>query len=304
MVLSALIIGEDQDDPEVRGVTFYHICVRDSGLQWDVKRRYSEFRSLDRRLRSNREFDTLNLPKKGLVGFRQWLNLCKFKEQRRAGLGLYLDHLTQQVECLANSSVLREFFEERSRASTRQAVHTSVKTQPVILKQLALPLAGLQAAHGASVERPRSQQRCCPSDRSQRVQKSQRSLDFLDSDDWLTFEAAQPLLAASVRHCSEVRVGHTFENDSEVAFFALRRHLFSALRASGSNGNIDCSFHSGLGEVPGKELVWEFILFVRVRRPFYRNLVDELIQILEASTPWAQLLSEDEELRQLKEECI
>jgi hypothetical protein len=56
--------------------------------------------------------------------------------------------------------------------------------------------------------------------------------------------------------------------------------------------------------VPGKELVWEFILLIRARRPFFRNQVDEIIQILEASVPWAQLLSEDEELRQLKEDCI
>jgi len=310
MVVTAEIIGEDQDDVEVRGVTFYRICVRDSGLQWDVKRRYSEFRRLDVRLRCSREFDLLRLPSKGLVGFRRWLNLCKFKEHRRVGLGVYLEHLTQQIECLANSSMLLEFFEGQSRVSANQAVRVPVGDQPVILTHLTLPLAALPAAHGANVPAGanvallRPQLRCCPRDRRQRVQESKRSLDFLDGDEWLRFEAAQPLLAASIRRCSEVRVGSSFENDSEAAFCALRRRLHFALRSSRSNEIVGCSSGLCLEEVPGKELVWEFLLLMRVRRPFYRNQVDELIQILDASMPWAQVLNDDEDLRQLKEDCI
>merc|ERR1712008_289812 len=143
MVVRAEIIGEDEDDLEVRGVTFYHICVKDCGLQWDVRRRYSEFRNLDRKLRCNRELDTLRLPTKGLIGFRRSLNLCKFKEQRRAGLGLYLDHLTQQMESLANSVVLLQFLEGQSRASVHQAARAPVGETPM---QLALPLSTWPAA--------------------------------------------------------------------------------------------------------------------------------------------------------------
>jgi len=304
--VSAEIIGEDEDDLEVRGVTLYHICVKDSGLQWDVRRRYSEFRSLDTRLRCSREFHTLRLPTKGLIGFRRWLNLCKFKEQRRAGLGLYLDHLTQQMESLASSAALLQFLEGQSPSSVHQSVRVPVGERQMTPMGLALPLAARPAVHGASAvqTQPEPQQRSSPCDRTQRVRESKRSIDFLDSEDWLRFEAAQPLLSASIRRCSELRAGNAFENDSEAAFCALRRHLHSAVRSSRSNGNAGCSPGVGLGEVPGKELIWEFILLIRVRRPFYRNQVDELIEILEASVPWAQLLSEDEELRQLKEDCM
>lgn len=302
MVVSLEIVGEDQDSLEARGVTFYHICIRDSGRQWDVKRRYSDFCSLDRRLRYSRELHTLKLPSKGLMGFRRWLNLCKFNERRRAGLGLYLHHLSQQMEYLDQNSLLLEFLEGRSPGSARQAARAPVGERHTTQLKLAVPLAALPIVPGAGEVQPRLH-RCCLCDRSRRVQESKRSLDFLDDEDWLRFESSQPLLAASIRRCSELRTGNAFENDSEAAFGALRRHLLFALRPNRGSGDTGCSPRLDLGEVPGKEFIWEFILLVRVRRPFYRNQVDELAQILETSASWAQLLSEDEELRLLKEEC-
>lgn len=281
MGLTARITGVERDDTVENGVTFYLIRIDDNSHQWDVRKRYSDFVGLDKKLRLNQELTTLKLPSKGFMGLR----VCNFHELRLVGLSSYLDHLTRQVHSLAQSSTLSAFFEAQVHLQPKGTAVTESRESAlaeVLLPQTAPP----QAARGGH--------RSCPPHRLPRVRTSKRSLDFLKSAEFTSFEASRPALADSIRRCSELLGSNGFENDSESKFGALRRNLRASVRPGSGEPLL-------LEDVPGKELVWEFVLLIRARRPFYRHQADEVVAILESSEAWMQVLNEHEDLRELME---
>jgi len=292
------IIGEDKDDVHERGATFYHISVSDiaSGLQWDIRKRYTDFWKLDRRLRGNNELDAIDLPTKGLMGFRHRMNIGDFNKQRLTGLSSYLDHLTKQIESLMTCPTFSDFLEGSARglalcATTDNVVsHTSAQRE--------LPVRVVSADAGTM---PWSAEPCLNATpelqgpRCRAPQGAISDLDFFSGQEWRNFEASQPTVAHAVERCARLLASNAFENDSEASFSALRRSLLAALRPRTGSGPLLV-----LETVPAKSMVWEFLLLIRSRRPFYRNQADEIISILEEHGPWRQALDEHEELRLLR----
>eukprot|EP00419_Tripos_fusus_P023647 CAMPEP_0172727092 /NCGR_PEP_ID=MMETSP1074-20121228/91485_1 /TAXON_ID=2916 /ORGANISM="Ceratium fusus, Strain PA161109" /LENGTH=297 /DNA_ID=CAMNT_0013554207 /DNA_START=47 /DNA_END=940 /DNA_ORIENTATION=- len=286
------ITGEDKDDLQERGVTFYHISVSDvaSGIQWDVRKRYNDFRKLDRKLRCNGELSPIDLPSKGLMGFRHRLNIGDFNEQRLTGLRTYLDHLTTwQTESQMNCPALFDFLEGSARG-----VHLPTTNNVVAHKSYTSELPVRVVSPDADIMQWSAEPGLhgMPEQRSKLCPGTNRDVDFLSSQEWLNFEASHPAVANSVERCARLLEGKQFENDSEESFSALRRSLLAALRPRTGSGP-----PLVLEVVPGKAVVWEFLLLIRARRPFYRNQADEIISILEENGPWAEALDEHEELR-------
>jgi len=293
------IIGEDKDDVQERGVTFYHISVSDitSGLQWDVRKRYTDFWKLDRRLRGNGELETIDLPSKGLVGFRHRLNIGEFNEKRLAGLSSYLDHLSKQTQSLMTCPALSDFLEGSARGlalwttASNMVAHTSVQrdipVRVVTVDAGTTPWSGEPGLHGT----PEQRGPLCRASRGTNI-----GLDCFSGKEWLDFEASQPAVASAIERCARLLESNAFENDSEASFSALRRSLLAALRPRTGSGPQQLALET----VPAKSMVWEFLLLIRYRRAFYRNQADEIISILEENGPWREALDEHEELRLLR----
>lgn len=125
----------------VDGTTFYEIQVTEerkvdametSSREWKVWKRYSDFRGLEMELRTLRGYKRLELPTKGLFGFRRKFNIGSFRHDRECGLKLYLTTLTERIrdekkldefsflrDFLSNSTPLPDKFERGSSISKR-----------------------------------------------------------------------------------------------------------------------------------------------------------------------------------------
>lgn len=289
------IIGEDKDDVQEQGVTFYHINVSDvaSGLQWDVRKRYTDFWKLDRRLRGNGELNTIDLPTKGLMGFRHRCNIGDFNEQRLSGLSSYLDHLTKQTESLVSCPELSDFLEGSARGLASRPTTSNVVANASVQREL--PVRVVSADTGATPWSSEPGLHGTPEQRGPLRRPPRDDLDFFSGREWLNFEASQPAIANAIERCARLLERNAFENDSEASFSALRRSILVALRPRTGSGPA-----LALETIPAKSMVWEFLLLIRSRRPFYRNQADEIISILEENGSWAEALDENEELRLMR----
>mmetsp|Transcript_47889 Transcript_47889/g.143030 ORF Transcript_47889/g.143030 Transcript_47889/m.143030 type:complete len:312 (-) Transcript_47889:59-994(-) len=303
MGVTARITGADQDDASEGKITFYHIAVHENDHHWTVHKRYNDFHCLDQRLQDTGELTTLRLPTKGLFGLRHRLDIFNFNEERLEGLNTYLLHLTRQVESLGQSPSLSAFLGagvapvERRSASVPRAGR-SHHLQPSAPE----PEARTESPQGRSSE-PSQGPRLphSPSCRLPLLSRPDRSLAFLEGPEWKRFEMSQPALADSMKRCSQLLTGTRFENDSEGIFISLRRNLRAAMRETKTNPSKE---ELDLAAIPGKDCVWEFLLQFAARRGFYRAQAAEVVGILEASQPWAQVLLEHAELRRLREEAL
>lgn len=105
-----------------RGTTYYSIRVRQNASQWVVKKRYSDFQTLDSHLdKSGWWITRLELPEKGSIGFRHRMNIGEFNKLRQASLGRYLGHLVKQIKMLSQHPALMLFFEVERRDADRAA---------------------------------------------------------------------------------------------------------------------------------------------------------------------------------------
>mmetsp|Transcript_106032 Transcript_106032/g.299775 ORF Transcript_106032/g.299775 Transcript_106032/m.299775 type:complete len:298 (-) Transcript_106032:61-954(-) len=297
MGVTARIIGEETDTAVAKFVTFYTVSINDDGRQWTVAKRYRDFYDLDRQLQGG-ELSRLELPEKGFFGLRHRLNIGSFNEQRQMGLNLYLGHLTQQLLSLKDSPLLAEFLDERPAAGQRRpscCTGRPAATEPEAASELT---ERPRANSSPPSQRPSPPVAAVPFPRTQRAANG--NLDFLASTEFRRFESAHAALAGTIRKCAELVVSNRFENDCEAVFGALRRNLRPLQREAGAEAGAEL----GIGEVPGKDFVWEFVLRVAARRPFFRNQAGELARTLEASPAWAKALEQQQDLRLLRRELL
>merc|ERR1712183_452504 len=64
---SAQILGSEED----KGITYYNIKVEQNESNWQVKKRYNDFVTLDQQLAKSGRITRLDLPEKGTMGFRK-----------------------------------------------------------------------------------------------------------------------------------------------------------------------------------------------------------------------------------------
>mmetsp|Transcript_39987 Transcript_39987/g.123319 ORF Transcript_39987/g.123319 Transcript_39987/m.123319 type:complete len:310 (+) Transcript_39987:85-1014(+) len=297
MGVTARITGEEKEPVVLKAITFYNIAVSEDEHQWIVQKRYSQFAKLDKQLRSSGELSRLDLPSKGLFGLRHQLDICNFNNARQTGLNSYLDHLTRQVERLAQSPTLSAFLEAQTPSQPLIGSSRPSSSRPSSLGPEELPAEALQGAvtppwRGSPAAAARCQWRPYSPSRGAR--------ELLEGEEWRRFEAGQPALAGAIRRCVELGASKRFENDCEGAFVTLRRALRAFVREAKPGSPSGFS----LEEVPGKEFVWEFLLRVAARRVFFRNQAAEVASILEASEPWALVLEAREDLRRLRAEAL
>jgi len=105
-------------------VTTYDIRVveqgQEGGRETLVRRRFSEFRQIDKVLSSSSELSRSKLPHRNLFGFRRKFNICRFNEHRQEGLEKYLSHLAAQVQSLQDNSDLAKFLHCSEEAPPKQ----------------------------------------------------------------------------------------------------------------------------------------------------------------------------------------
>eukprot|EP00929_Paragymnodinium_shiwhaense_P090963 TRINITY_DN5102_c0_g1_i2.p1 TRINITY_DN5102_c0_g1~~TRINITY_DN5102_c0_g1_i2.p1 ORF type:complete len:492 (+),score=97.05 TRINITY_DN5102_c0_g1_i2:68-1543(+) len=106
MVWNTAIVRED----EVAGRTVYTIRIVQDGLEWQVRKYYTDFVTLDQNLAATAAVSRCALPPKGLAGIRHRLKIGNFNEQRVQGLSVYLQHLAAQVPTVNHIPVLQMFF--------------------------------------------------------------------------------------------------------------------------------------------------------------------------------------------------
>mmetsp|Transcript_55092 Transcript_55092/g.170665 ORF Transcript_55092/g.170665 Transcript_55092/m.170665 type:complete len:294 (-) Transcript_55092:114-995(-) len=293
MGVTARITSAHQEHIQDGTVTFYSIAVHDNDHQWTVDKRYNDFLHLDKHLQGTSELTTLRLPAKGIFGLRHRLDIMHFNEERLEGLNTYLLHLTRQLDRLSQSPSLSVFLG----AGVPQAEHQRSGSAPRKLQTASPePAARTESPHDKLSD---ASQNLWHS-RKPLIARPGRSLAFLESTEWRSFELSQPALAEPIRRCCELLLGTRFENDSEGIFISLRRALRAAVRESRTSSSKELD----LAAIPGKDCVWEFLLQFAARRSFYRAQAAEVVSILEASEPWARVLLEHEELQRLRDEAF
>mmetsp|Transcript_89731 Transcript_89731/g.253015 ORF Transcript_89731/g.253015 Transcript_89731/m.253015 type:complete len:339 (-) Transcript_89731:199-1215(-) len=320
MVVTLEIVGTEADECVRRAwpsaaPTLYIISVRDGESHWNVSKRYKDFLTFDLQLQKSRELVRPTLPAKGMVGFRQWLDLGSFNEQRRIGLNTYLTQLAKQVQTLEQSPALLAFLGvpqppdeaplERGRVSTilpsgEEDHDVDVShTLTIVPRDAVAATADGEDANGPDIS-TQLQSELVESSRQEDLVASEhgrgREAEALDpgclslpewrvGPDWRRFKAAEPALADLIQRGAELLADTTrCENDSEAVFVGLRRTL-KPLARSGR-----------LAEVPGKVVVWEVLALVAARRPFFRPQVVEIMDLLGKSELWSQALNERADL--------
>mmetsp|Transcript_27297 Transcript_27297/g.55196 ORF Transcript_27297/g.55196 Transcript_27297/m.55196 type:complete len:162 (+) Transcript_27297:71-556(+) len=109
-----VVVFEIEDGTvEKSGVVYYSVLVKnESGRQWSLLKRYTDFAELHQRLRSEGVLSTAELPGKGNASILKLANNALFLEQRKEGLRQYLAHLAGQVQTVTQHPALGDFLEE------------------------------------------------------------------------------------------------------------------------------------------------------------------------------------------------
>eukprot|EP00927_Polykrikos_kofoidii_P069964 TRINITY_DN6572_c0_g1_i1.p1 TRINITY_DN6572_c0_g1~~TRINITY_DN6572_c0_g1_i1.p1 ORF type:complete len:355 (+),score=52.65 TRINITY_DN6572_c0_g1_i1:120-1067(+) len=105
------------DTKVINNTTFYYISVESDGVEWVVKRRFSDFEKLHaglqrRSVLGDKALRVGTLPPKGTFGFRHRLGLGGFNEERLNGLRTFLAQLAKQVESIGESKGLENFLSQ------------------------------------------------------------------------------------------------------------------------------------------------------------------------------------------------
>eukprot|EP00928_Gymnodinium_smaydae_P055201 TRINITY_DN38797_c0_g1_i1.p1 TRINITY_DN38797_c0_g1~~TRINITY_DN38797_c0_g1_i1.p1 ORF type:complete len:338 (-),score=57.51 TRINITY_DN38797_c0_g1_i1:87-1100(-) len=329
-------IGEEQTES---GTTFYDICVKDCEKFWTVRRRYSDFVRLDRNLfgGASNEVDNqgkypsqrLPLPPRGLLGVRHRLNLGAFNERRKVQLNEYLSSLTSQLKAVDGCPPLKDFLEETNEKDAPEQVTQTAESAGVA--------SSAEAIHSRSASPGLAKLVNLPD-----FEDSDEDMDLVDAlegdsdstsgrDELLTamwrYAHQHPETAEVVKHCADLARSTTlFHNRSEDVFRSLRRRVLYAGRRSSRQHQRSLSRNDASGEltpihrcdsetvdeedsldlapIGAKRLVWEFLVLMAARRPFYRRQVCEVAQVLEARRQWTDVVREHSRLAKCKEEFL
>lgn len=303
------------DSFDCGGVTQYYIEVEDAGNKWTIQKRFNDVIELDRQLASSGDLSRLQLPTKGVLGIRHALNIGDFNQRRKIDLNAYLQHLSWQVKHSADHPLLAAFLQvgvvdvsqqhqgmaESSPSSARPAhpetcnmgdghghaaPNKHIEPGPPQMQAQDQKDRGLPRPSAASDPTLAMQGKRAFGFSGRRNSRDfpGQTCDELTGSKWDAFSNAQPQFAAAVKACadasSEVR---RFENACEDTMKSLRK----AVR--GTKG-LGIEF---LAQVPGKLHVWDFLLLLEDRRPFYKAQVAEVIGMLDASPDWAKLRPSD-----------
>lgn len=114
----------------------------------------------------------------------------------------------------------------------------------------------------------------------------------VDSQDWQRLSSAFPEFSQAMLRCEEISKmlsAHSLE--AEETYKALRRNILTIARGHGD---------IGLDEVPGKTLVWFFLLKVGTERRIWKGQCKELVQILEKSAAWMRAFEDHAEFVELR----
>lgn len=98
------------DSQEVESVTWYLFRVRQSGEETFYMKRYSDFKTLDGKLREQKQVVVPELPPEGFFGIQQRFKIGDFAVRRLKGLQSYLEELVNQRPDIADIRALQEFF--------------------------------------------------------------------------------------------------------------------------------------------------------------------------------------------------
>jgi len=93
----------------------YCIVAMDSGHgnTWSTQKGYSDVIELDCRLASTEpHLQRLQLPEKGRIGLRHYLDIGDFNEKRLSSIQQYFAHFASQLNSLADSHSLSQFLED------------------------------------------------------------------------------------------------------------------------------------------------------------------------------------------------
>lgn len=105
------------DSVEADWVTWYDLSVFDQGISWIVRKRYSEFVTLDKMLaKLGQHPDRPGLPPKDIFGFHRLANLVNLhvlKEKRRTQLDLYLDYFALQFPDGIEKGIFQSWLEDK-----------------------------------------------------------------------------------------------------------------------------------------------------------------------------------------------
>lgn len=119
------------------------------------------------------------------------------------------------------------------------------------------------------------------------------ALDPLEGPEWNAFVARDPDLAHDIQACRDCLQDNTsMENRLEDVWSTLRRNL----RAASKRGSLD--------DIPGKKVVWYFLLEVGTRRRVYKGQVNEIADILDKNSKWALVVRNDGDLGRRKRELL
>lgn len=272
------------------GVAFYDIGVACQGRRWTAKKRYSDFVALDDELELRSKLARAALPGKGCFGLRHRLNLFSFNRERRDHLALYLDRLAGQVQTVGDCPPLAKFLDSGSSAGREGSCSPPLPAAAAVAPPApSAPVASELTTAPAAVGRPAA--------RPLKDFKPHFDEGCFDCLQWVSFERSEPALAISIRRCAEL-VGSSarFQNHGEEVFQGLRRNLLASARRQ----------QSCLDEVPldARGFVWDFLVLVAARRPFYRAQAAEVARALEGRCAWAEVTGKVPELRRLKEEVL
>lgn len=267
-----------------KGVAFYDVHVTSGGDTWTTCKRYSDFVSLDELLESKSKAERLGLPAKGCLGVRHRLGMLGFNQQRLAQLDSYLSHAVGQAGSLRQCPVMQKFLVI---PSAQQAAQSDA----------ALGGAVVRAAHdGAELSKPSRPPRA---PRPLPYFEPHFGPDVMNSRAWTRYAQRDPALAAMIERCALAAGNQArFENESEDVFKALRQGIMSRARSS----SISRGCGVDLDEVPAKLIVWDFVVLVAARRPFFRGQAAEVGRMLEARSLWAVELHKHKDLHGLRKE--
>jgi len=154
-----------------------------------------------------------------------------------------------------------------------------------------------------------------PAQTPKRQSKSSQLVDFRPHFDtgssfgpeWADIDRSYSELSTLFRKCGQLSANHgKFQNESEETFAGLRRAVLAAQRPSRSNLGDSSSSRFSFDEVPeqGMGFVWDFLILVAARRPFFRGQTAEVAGFLKARDPWARVLASHPELLQLADEFL
>lgn len=317
MVLQVDIIGETWN----RRVLWYEVQAVSKGARWYAYKRYSDFVSLEEKLGLRFQLSRLPLPGKGCLGLRHRLSIAGFNVQRREALNAYLQAIAAQVEDVSDCLPLAEFLAppELPPAAVADACSTSASSRdepavsdlrPLVFK--AVPSEG-KSEMSATSSRSTPTETCVGTPRAGgATPKRQAPLPNFQShfaasapcsgSEWEELDKSKPELAALLRRCGMLSENlPRFQNDSEEVFQAVRRWVVGA-RSRGAEeaegSDLDRMPEQGMG------FVWDFVVLIAARKPFYRNQAIEVANKLKARQPWEKVLATQPELLQLADEFL